>query len=278
MATIADTYAEIATNLGEQMQAVGEEPALLFDQEWIITTATFVAAMRVNNDNVRALQPPAPFATVHTFMLQAADHYDVAMDALVEGIDNLEASLIEKMAQELVLGNQAVTDAAQAGNDVRATRVAEANQRPTNTSVPLPTNTLAPLPTNTLAPQPTSTPAPLPTALPPTAVPEPTQPPAPSPASVIIVAVNKSAEFVDIQNVGGTDQDLAGWVLVSELGNQTCGLGGVLSAGQTLRIYALAEDTHLGGFNCGFGTNIWNNSESDPAALYDANGNLVDRR
>ena len=31
-------------------------------------------------------------------------------------------------------------------------------------------------------------------------------------------------------------------------------------------------------FYCQFGTNIWNNSERDPAALYDAAGNLVDRK
>lgn len=39
----------------------------------------------------------------------------------------------------------------------------------------------------------------------------------------------------------------------------------------------MAEDADEGGYNCGFGTNIWNNSKSDPAALYDAAGQLVDR-
>ena len=67
-------------------------------------------------------------------------------------------------------------------------------------------------------------------------------------------------------------------MLISEKGNQACGLGGVLPAGATLRIWALAEDAGMGGFNCGFGSPIWNNSEPDPAALYDNAGNLVDRR
>ena len=28
---------------------------------------------------------------------------------------------------------------------------------------------------------------------------------------------------------------------------------------------------------CGFGSNIWNNSQSDPAALYDPAATLIDR-
>ena len=89
--------------------------------------------------------------------------------------------------------------------------------------------------------------------------------------------MDKREEFVDIQNTGGSDQDLGGWVLVSEKGDQRCGLGGVLPAGASLRIWAMAEDAGMGGYNCGFGSNIWNNSDPDPAALYDNAGNLVSR-
>lgn len=89
--------------------------------------------------------------------------------------------------------------------------------------------------------------------------------------------MNKQDEFVDIQNVGGSDQDINGWVLVSEKGDQRCTLGGILPAGASLRIWAMAEDAGMGGYNCGFGSNIWNNSEPDPAALYDNAGNLVAR-
>jgi micrococcal nuclease len=91
------------------------------------------------------------------------------------------------------------------------------------------------------------------------------------------VAVDKRAEYVDLANYGDLPQDLGGWRLISERGHQECGLGGVLDPGATLRVWAMAEDAAQGGYNCGFGTNIWNNSRSDPAALYDASGQLVDR-
>lgn len=112
----------------------------------------------------------------------------------------------------------------------------------------------------------------------PAATAEPTQPPATAPGQVVIIGVNKSAEYVDIQNIGGSPQDLSGWVLVSEKGNQACTLGGTIQPNEVLRIWALAEDAGQGGYNCGFGSNIWNNSESDPAVLYNAQGVEVSRR
>ncbi|HSJ59452.1 MAG TPA: thermonuclease family protein [Anaerolineae bacterium] len=102
--------------------------------------------------------------------------------------------------------------------------------------------------------------------------------PAPAGANILIVTVDKRAEFVDIQNVGSTAQDLAGWVLLSEKGNQVCPLSGTIAPGATLRIWAMAQDSGQGGYNCGFDENIWNNSESDPAVLYDAQGREVARK
>ncbi|MFO7681694.1 MAG: thermonuclease family protein [Chloroflexota bacterium] len=142
------------------------------------------------------------------------------------------------------------------------------------TAVPTIRATSPPQPTSppTAPPQPTS-PPPQPTEPP---APQPTEPPAPS-GTVVIVGVNKRDEFVDISNQSGSDVELAGWVLVSEKGNQRCNLGGVIATGQTLRIWALASDAGQGGYNCGFGSPIWNNSEPDPAVLYNPAGQEVSR-
>lgn len=94
-------------------------------------------------------------------------------------------------------------------------------------------------------------------------------------SNMTIVGVNKEAEYVDIRNTGNSTQDLGGWYLVSERGNQTCYLFGAIGSGETLRLWAM--DSNKGGFYCGFNTNIWNNRESDPAVLYDNNGSQVDR-
>jgi hypothetical protein len=108
--------------------------------------------------------------------------------------------------------------------------------------------------------------------------PPPTEPPAPSPSNVVITSVNKRDEFVDIANNGGSTESLSGWNLVSEKGNQQCPLYGEIAAGQSIRVYAKSSDSGLGGINCGHGKNIWNNSDSDPAVLYNASGQEVSRR
>lgn len=82
---------------------------------------------------------------------------------------------------------------------------------------------------------------------------------------------------MDIRNIGNEAQDLNGWQLLSERGSQNCVLSGALGPGQSLRIWAMSSDAGQGGFNCGFGENIWNNSEPDAAILYDAQGNEVSR-
>lgn len=110
----------------------------------------------------------------------------------------------------------------------------------------------------------------------PTAVPEPTQPPVTT-GQLVIIGVDKGAEVVTIRNDGGSPVDLGGWVLRSEKGSQDCGLGGVLDPGQSLAIWAMAENADRGGWNCGFGSNIWNNSDHDPAVLIDPSGAEVSR-
>lgn len=94
---------------------------------------------------------------------------------------------------------------------------------------------------------------------------------------VVITHVDKRAEYVDIKNNGSQAIDLGGWMLRSERGSQDCWLSGVLQPGTALTIWAMAKDVGQGGFNCGFGSNIWNNSKSDPAVLFNQNGEEVSR-
>jgi hypothetical protein len=86
--------------------------------------------------------------------------------------------------------------------------------------------------------------------------------------------VNKPEEYVDIRNSGNIPVDLNGWKLVSETGNQSCPLSGILSLNEVLRVWARKGDT---GFSCRFSSNIWNDNQADPAVLYDAQGKEVSR-
>ena len=89
-----------------------------------------------------------------------------------------------------------------------------------------------------------------------------------------IIEVNKIEEFVIIRNLGSAKLDLNGWILASERGNQTCALHGQLAPGEDLIIHSQKGE---GGLSCGLREPIWNNSQRDPASLYDPAGMLIDR-
>lgn len=142
---------------------------------------------------------------------------------------------------------------------------------PTETPTPIPaTVTLGPThtPTETYTPAPptqtptaSNTPTPIPptttptasntpTPVPPTATPTPTHTATPIVGPrLIITGLYKKREFVTIENIGSEPQDLAGWRLFSERGAQDCYLWGVVEPGQTLFIWAMAENVDEGGFN-----------------------------
>jgi len=92
--------------------------------------------------------------------------------------------------------------------------------------------------------------------------------------TIIILAVNKVDEYVDIKNIGSAKINLEGWVLLSERGNQRCPLSGSIDPGDTLRIWAGKSKD---GFSCRFKDPIWNNLVSDPAVLLNPEGEEVDR-
>lgn len=95
---------------------------------------------------------------------------------------------------------------------------------------------------------------------------------------VVITWVDKRAEFADLTNRGQNAQNLAGWQLVSEHGNQRCPLSGTLQAGARMRVFAqTGTAANMQVFNCEFDTTIWNNSEVDPAVLCNAENVEVSR-
>ena len=92
-------------------------------------------------------------------------------------------------------------------------------------------------------------------------------------SAIVIVGVNKVDEYVDIANNSVSAVEITDWTLVSERGDQRCKLAGTIASGQTLRIWAGSGP----GYSCNFSENIWNNSELDPAVLYNAQGIEVSR-
>jgi len=143
---------------------------------------------------------------------------------------------------------------------------------PSSTPLPTLTASVTGVPTSTPEiPTETGTTVPLPTLTASETLPTPT---IVIVGSVQIATVDKAKEFVDVQNGSNVPVDLSGWRLVSETGNQSCTLRGVLQPNETLRVWSGKGDS---GLSCEFRFNIWNDNQSDPAVLYDAQGQEISR-
>lgn len=88
-------------------------------------------------------------------------------------------------------------------------------------------------------------------------------------------------EYIGIANEGGVAADLTGWWLLSVRGNQVYHFpaGYVLAPGATVRVYSgpKAVDNPEDGL-LWVKEHTWNNSQPDPAELYNADGELVSRK
>lgn len=94
--------------------------------------------------------------------------------------------------------------------------------------------------------------------------------------NVVITGVNAAAETVMIKNKGKTDVNLSGWKLVSVTGNQTYVFSNyTLKAGSSVTLVSGPGAKPGAGKLVWTKKNIWNNSEKDPARLFNASGKLV---
>ncbi len=115
---IADLYKTGLTGLSDQSAAVASTPALMVNDEWKLTTATFLAAIRVANDQVRALNPPDQFQEVHDELLVAADNFETMTTLYAEGVDEIDPEKLAGAAESMQLGNEAVQRATTALNNL----------------------------------------------------------------------------------------------------------------------------------------------------------------
>jgi hypothetical protein len=94
---------------------------------------------------------------------------------------------------------------------------------------------------------------------------------------VDIIKLDKKAEIIEIKNTTDSEINLKGWKIVSEKGNQSFVFEEyVLEAGNSVKIGDSNRNENID-LHWMDGKGVWNNTKSDPAILYDANGNVIDR-
>lgn len=95
-----------------------------------------------------------------------------------------------------------------------------------------------------------------------------------------IVPYVESDEYVEITNLGDEPQDLAVWLLIdfSDSYPSFTFPSYILAPGESIRVYTNEHHPEWGGFSFGYEKAIWNNTDPDVAALYNAEGQKVSSR
>jgi len=94
---------------------------------------------------------------------------------------------------------------------------------------------------------------------------------------IIILYLDKVAEYITIKNTSNTDVNIQGWKIFSVTGEQDFFFPSyVLKSGDTVKVGDSAKNSDVD-FHWLEGRGCWNNSKSDPAELYDNQGQLIDR-
>ena len=105
---ISNQYMEALDGIAVQSEAASNNPYLIANDEWTITTAVYLAALRVAGDDVRALDPPSRFAAAHADLLEAADYYDLVALYYGQGVDEMDATKLELATINMQLGSKAI--------------------------------------------------------------------------------------------------------------------------------------------------------------------------
>lgn len=93
---------------------------------------------------------------------------------------------------------------------------------------------------------------------------------------VEITKLDKQAEYIIIKNISDKSIDLTGWKIRSVRGDQWFTFSKfILDAGASAKIGDSAKNSDVN-FHWLDGNGTWNNSDSDPAELYNASGILMD--
>lgn len=120
----ATTIADHSSQVSEAMNNLSylmTNPQIGYD-EWTIDVATEVTVIRLLYEEAQEIEPPSSMAHIHNNYMQAMWHYNRAMDFIVEGIDTLDADLINQATSELETGTEYIDEATEQIEDFVAAR------------------------------------------------------------------------------------------------------------------------------------------------------------
>jgi len=118
--TIVDHGSQVSEAMSN-LSVLMMNPQIGYD-EWTIDVATEVTVIRLLYEEAQEIEPPSSMAHIHNNYMQAMWHYNRATDFIVEGIDTLNADLINQATSEIETATEYIDEAAEQIEDFVAAR------------------------------------------------------------------------------------------------------------------------------------------------------------
>jgi hypothetical protein len=96
ISTIMGDMSSTMFTFGDLMTNAGNNPSLIYDQEWMIDVAIQLNSLQMSIDKVNSLTAPTGFEDVHNGILKGMDEYQFVVDNLPLAIDNMDADLMNQ--------------------------------------------------------------------------------------------------------------------------------------------------------------------------------------
>jgi len=113
IAEIMPPWSQALSGIGTQSTLAGSNPTLIFDSDWVLVTAGYLAVMKMADDAVRQLSPPPRFQAAHRKLLAAGRESKQIADLYAQGVDEVNGQKIvrasAKMAELSRLVNEATS-------------------------------------------------------------------------------------------------------------------------------------------------------------------------
>ena len=111
----ATTMATNATLVGEAFTTLSSLMAYpqIGNETWTFQAAAQLVMIQLLYDEAMALNPPNSMANIHNKYIQAMSHYNSATTLIAQGIDFLNADLINQATTEITIGTQIMGEATQ---------------------------------------------------------------------------------------------------------------------------------------------------------------------
>ena len=110
-AEVTARYTTALAAIDGLVKQTAADATLISNQAWIAEMNTAISLLTVTGDRVRALIPPARFATVHASLVQAATAYNTAAGLLSTAVNQTSVAQLEEAVAEITRGNDSLSRA-----------------------------------------------------------------------------------------------------------------------------------------------------------------------